>query len=149
MDTNSFLVPSEQEVLTRSLYVHTFIISPNSESGRKILDSDHLLMALTNRFLFATILINNTNTFVLLDRFHRFHTISTDAYLDTKKSAHASRTLFNCKKAAPTINVWTFWFSIFTHPLYAKLIKLSSALKTEKIGLNVEISWLCISKWPI
>lgn len=81
MDTNSFLVPSEQEVLTRSLYVHTFINSPNSESGRKILDSDHLLMALTNRFLFATILINNTNTFVLLDRFHRFHTISTDAFL--------------------------------------------------------------------
>lgn len=116
-------------------YFHTFIISPNSESGRKILNSDHLLMALTNRFVFVKI----TNQWHKHREQHEAWKISSIShdfnrcfpYLDTKNSAHASRTLFNCKKAAPTINVWTFWFSIFTHPLYAKLIKLSSALKTD------------------
>lgn len=59
------------------------------------------------------------------------------SYLDTKKSAHASRTLFNCKKAAPTISIWTFWLSILTVPLYAKFIKLSNALKMNITSLNI------------
>lgn len=38
-------------------------------------------------------------------------------YLDTKKSAQASRTLFSCRNAHATISIWTFWLSIFTVPL--------------------------------